>query len=165
MLMFALALTQHLVCVPTGSASGSVSASGSSSPSPASASSVRLVSSSGVTVSANTGLLQMNVAGMWKYVCDDDFDGNNNGANVACRELGYASGAHSHGTAPVDSFYDNVACTGTESSLVNCPRSASENCGTSEGVTLTCTGARPTPTPTPTPGGPVCTAAAAAACC
>ena len=104
------------------------------------AASVRLVSSSGSTLSGNTGLLQMNVGGVWKYVCDDHFDSNNNGANVACRELGYASGAHSHGTAPVDSFYDNVACTGTESSLVNCPRSASENCGTSEAVTLTCTG-------------------------
>ena len=146
---------------PTPSPSPNVSPTPSPSP-PSPASSVRLVSSSGSTVSGNTGLLQMNVGGVWRYVCDDYFDSNNNGANVACRELGYGSGTHSNGRAPVDSFYDNVACTGTESRLVDCPRSSSENCGTSEAVTLTCAGARPTPTPTPTPGGPACTAAA---CC
>ena len=80
----------------------------------------------------------MQVGSTWKYVCDDSFDTNNNGANVACRELGYASGAHSNGVASYDSFYDDVQCAGTEARLVDCPRSSGENCGTSEAVTLLC---------------------------
>ena len=89
----------------------------------------------------------MQVGSTWKYVCDDVFDSNNNGANVACRELGFASGTHSNGVAPYDdafmygsSFYDDVRCTGTEARLVDCPRSSGHNCGTSEAVTLQCAG-------------------------
>lgn len=86
------------------------------------------------------GLLQMDLGGSWKYVCDDRFDQNNNGANVACRELGFTSGTHSDGTAPVDSFYDEVNCAGTERALVDCPRGSGEDCLPSEAVKLTCRG-------------------------
>ena len=82
----------------------------------------------------------MQVGSTWKYVCDDVFDSNNNGANVACRELGFASGTHSNGVARYDSFYDDVQCAGTEARLVDCSRSSGENCGTSEAVTLQCAG-------------------------
>ena len=79
----------------------------------------------------------MRVHGVWKYVCDDSF--SNNGANVACRELGFESGSFSSGArVPQDLFYDDVSCTGFESSLAHCSRSYSENCGISEGVTLKC---------------------------
>ena len=80
----------------------------------------------------------MSAGGTWKYVCDDVFDTNFNGANVACRELGYASGTHSDGLASSDSFFDDVTCAGTEARLVDCPRSSGENCETSEAVTLQC---------------------------
>ena len=82
----------------------------------------------------------MQVGSTWKYVCDDVFDSNNNGANVACRELGFASGTHSNGVAPYDSFYDDVQCAGTEARLVDCPRSSGENCAYDEAVTLQCAG-------------------------
>ena len=82
----------------------------------------------------------MQVDSTWKYVCDDAFDSNNNGANVACRELGFASGTHSNGVAASDSFYDDVHCTGSEAKLADCSRSTGEDCGTNEAVTLQCIG-------------------------
>ena len=81
-----------------------------------------------------------DAAGVWKYVCDDSFASNNNGANVACIELGFVGGTHSDGTAPQDLFYDDIACTGSETRLVECPRGSSEDCGTHEAVMLTCIG-------------------------
>ena len=93
----------------------------------------------------------MKVGSTWKYVCDDHFDANNNGANVAFHELGFTSGKHSNGKAHIDSFYDDVKCAGTESRLVDCPRGSKENCGTGEAVTLKCTGQKRAVTTTPTP--------------
>ena len=103
---------------------------------------MRLVDSSGNPVSSRTGLLQMAVNRIWKYVCNDYFVSNNNGVKVACGEMGFSSmGSQSHGTAHTDLFYDDVQCTGTESSLVDCPRNeGDENCGNDEAVTLTCVG-------------------------
>ncbi len=96
----------------------------------------------GNVLSANqsSGLLQLRVAGVWKWVCDNDFDQNGHGADVAGRELGFASGTHSYGVAPADLFYDGVKCTGAEASLADCPRSNGENCGRSEAVALSCVG-------------------------
>ena len=103
-------------------------------------STVRLMNSTGDVTTGSEGLLQMRVGGTWKYVCDDKFDANSNGANVACRELGYQSGTHRDGKAPVDSFFDDVECSGNETALADCPRTISENCADSEAVTLACTG-------------------------
>ena len=101
--------------------------------------SVRLVDGSGNPVSSNTGLLQMGVNSVWKYVCDDEFDDNSNGVNVACREMGFAfSGSQGDGTAHADLFYNEIQCTGTESHLIDCRRAEGENCSPSEAVTLTC---------------------------
>jgi len=101
--------------------------------------SVRLVASNGnVLKNAKAGLLQMSNGNVWKYVCDDHFDANNNGANVACRELGYSQGGQRSASTPSSSFYDDIQCTGNEARLASCPRSSSHNCGTSEGVYITC---------------------------
>ena len=98
----------------------------------------------------------MQVGSTWKYVCDDYFDNNNNGANVACRELGYTSGTHTNGYAPYSSFYDDVQCVGTEARLVDCSRTNGHNCGSSEAVTLHCHAPISTlhPTNAPTNAGP-----------
>ena len=62
--------------------------------------------------------------GRWGTVCDDHWDIND--ANVVCRQLGYsrAACARTHaafgrGTGPI--HYDDVACTGNETCLANCP--------------------------------------------
>jgi hypothetical protein len=74
----------------------------------------------------------------WRYVCDDEFDYDNNGAAVACRELGFTGGTHSDASSPADLFYDSVICTGAEAALSDCSFSTTEDCGTSEAVALTC---------------------------
>ena len=47
------------------------------------------------------GLLQLKGPEGWKYVCDDHFDSNHNGAAVACRDMGYINS----GSAP-DEHHD-----------------------------------------------------------
>ena len=72
----------------------------------------------------NEGRVEVFHDGEWGTVCHDGFD--DTGADVVCRELGYpgATGysccaAYGQGTGPI--WLDNVACTGTEASLYNCP--------------------------------------------
>ena len=88
------------------------------------------------------GLLQLFVDGEWKYVCDDVFDNDLNGAFVACREMGFREGTAIKSSVPNDIFADNIKCSGTEYSLADCGRSSSENCKTTDGIYLTCTGKR-----------------------
>ena len=90
----------------------------------------------------DSGLLQLDVGGTWKYVCDDGFNANNNAANVACSELGYGTGSVSFslGLAPQDDlFWDDMTCSGSESSLAQCTYSTEENCGATEAACLKCT--------------------------
>jgi len=101
----------------------------------------RLVYENGDPTSSDYGLLQLRVGGVWKYVCDDEFDKNNNGANVACIEMGFESGSHKDGKAPPgkNEFYDDISCTGHESHLADCKRSnGRNNCGKREAVQLSC---------------------------
>jgi len=83
--------------------------------------------------------------GQWGGVCDDYFDDND--ATVVCQMLGFPSGvavdAYSlYGTAPSgnDFVLDDLGCTGSESSIFDCPHLGewSENCGASEIAGVQC---------------------------
>ena len=77
----------------------------------------------------------------WRYVCNDFFDTNSTGTQVACKELGYNAGTQDHATVKGDWVYwDNVQCIGSEKSLADCKRPDPGYCGPSEAVKLTCTG-------------------------
>ncbi|XP_072048755.1 galectin-3-binding protein A-like [Amphiura filiformis] len=74
--------------------------------------------------SSSSGRLEIYHDGQWGTVCDDTFDSNNNGASVACRQLGFASGTVMPSfTAPYGSgqiWLRNVGCSGLESTLTEC---------------------------------------------
>ncbi len=88
---------------------------------------------------------------VWGTVCDDFFAVNE--ANVICRQLGYLPpgtravaerrARFGQGTGPIT--FDNLACTGTEASLFDCPHNGLNihNCLHSEDAGVTCpTGAK-----------------------
>lgn len=94
------------------------------------------------------GRVEVFYDGVWGTVCDDDFDTNDNAADVLCKQLGYASGVQSGnsfgaGTGPI--WLDDIECDGTEASLLDCSRSwwGSHNCDHSEDVGVVCTPAAP----------------------
>uniref|UniRef100_A0A1X7U349 SRCR domain-containing protein n=1 Tax=Amphimedon queenslandica TaxID=400682 RepID=A0A1X7U349_AMPQE len=80
-------------------------------------------------------------AGAWGTVCDDYWD--NTDASVACRQLGYASGTafsnayFGQGTGSI--VMDDVRCTGTESTLINCSHVTYHNCYHYEDAGVRCT--------------------------
>ena len=84
---------------------------------------VRLVNSNNNTGSQYEGRVEILHSGTWGTICDHDWELAD--AKVACRMLGF-SGAlravtnayYGRGTGRV--WLDNVECTGTETSLVNC---------------------------------------------
>lgn len=91
---------------------------------------------------STSGRLEVFANGGWGQVCDDDFDTSLFGPNVVCRDLGF-SGAVSQGSDPGIGDYfllDDVACLGTESTLLNCPHApvGVENCDSAEAVFITC---------------------------
>lgn len=65
-------------------------------------------------------------------------------ANVVCRQLGFPLGALSYqccsayGTVPSSFSYDDVKCTGTETTLNACPHSNVHNCFANEGAGVIC---------------------------
>jgi len=81
-----------------------------------------------------------------KPVCDDSWDDKD--AKVLCRMLGFNSGTaiikpgnkrNPFGNVPSEDFsMDDVACTGTELSIVDCPHSATHNCAITEGAGVRC---------------------------
>ena len=96
------------------------------------------------------GLLEILHDNEWGTVCDDEFDARD--ADVACRQLGYASaneffGAfqHSFGSGSGPILLDNLRCTGEETRLDECPHTKAHNCHHVEDVGLACA-AEPDPT-------------------
>lgn len=89
----------------------------------------------------SSGFLEVYYLGEWRPICDDGFDMLD--ADVACRHLGY-SGADSFTTSvsgTSDTFWlDDLACTGTEERVDECPHSGwgTENCSSSECVQVVC---------------------------
>ncbi|MFO0597037.1 MAG: scavenger receptor cysteine-rich domain-containing protein [Myxococcaceae bacterium] len=79
--------------------------------------------------------------GSWGQVCDDNFDLNDNGPNVVCRELGFTSGTQSNATGPSSVFLlDDVTCDGGEATLQDCAHApfGVENCAAADAVFITC---------------------------
>ncbi|KAL5493195.1 hypothetical protein EMCRGX_G014337 [Ephydatia muelleri] len=72
----------------------------------------------------SSGRVEVQYYGVWGTVCDDDWDIND--ANVVCRQLGYNGTARASTNAEFGQgngtiWMDNVTCTGSESSLDQCP--------------------------------------------
>ncbi|XP_056011221.1 deleted in malignant brain tumors 1 protein-like [Ostrea edulis] len=97
--------------------------------------------------SRQEGLLQVNYAGQWGTVCDDDF--NNNAAKVVCRSLGltfmkavavpgatYKSTNTNYG--PI--WLDGTNCTGTETSIGLCGHNpwGTNDCDHTEDIAVAC---------------------------
>ena len=79
----------------------------------------------------------------WNTVCDDSWDLND--ANVVCQQLGHRAAITAHQSAHFGQgsgqiLLDDLQCTGSEESLLQCPHGGinSHNCGHSEDASVTC---------------------------
>ena len=90
----------------------------------------------------HSGRVEVFVNGQWGTVCDDFWDSND--ARVVCRQLGYTSGTayggavYGQGNGQI--WLDDLICTGSESSLLNCGHQGigSHNCGHEDDASVTC---------------------------
>ena len=76
-------------------------------------------------------------------------------ANVVCRQLGYSGATDVYtgsyfGVTPDDFSYDDVYCSGSETSLDDCPHNNEENCNGYEAAGVVCDGGSSTTTTTTT---------------
>jgi hypothetical protein len=89
--------------------------------------------------------------GQWGTVCDDSFDSNDNGANVACKQMGYFGGthledsSHSESQTALNIWINGITCSGDESDITHCPGAALQGpgytgCSHGEDVSVICTG-------------------------
>ena len=81
--------------------------------------------------------------GNWGTVCDDGWDIKN--ARVVCRQLGFPDAVSAPGSAHFGAgggqiWLDDVDCSGSERSIVNCPHSGwgVENCVHDEDASVIC---------------------------
>ena len=89
------------------------------------------------------GRLEVYYNNQWGTVCDDYFDSTD--AQVVCRELGYSGGTwrtvfqNEMGTGQI--LLDDLACTGSERKLSDCPRRSDggHDCHHGEDVFVDCT--------------------------
>ena len=89
------------------------------------------------------GRVEIFYNGKWGTVCDDYWDMND--ALVVCRQLGFfnaTSALHSahFGSGSGQVWLDNVHCSGTESTIVNCQHNGwgVESCEHSEDASVIC---------------------------
>ena len=101
---------------------------------------IRLVGGS----SPNEGRVEVYHNNTWGTVCDDGWDIND--ATVVCQQLGHflavsAPGVATFGEGTGPIWYDDVGCTGSETTLIQCPHNGRgvHNCLHSEDAGVVCT--------------------------
>ena len=85
------------------------------------ASNIRLVGGA-KSSSFHSGRVELFINGEWGTICDNSWSSNE--ARVVCRQLGYTSGTayggavYGQGSGQI--WLDNLNCTGSEDSILNC---------------------------------------------